>query len=396
MIAPPCARAHSSVCSTSARAAFVSSVAWWRDCSSSRAPLGLRLAQLARRFARAPSRAARAPRSARRSASRCAGARSPGGSARPRPRAPAARAAAADLLLGAPSCAAEAFWASRSSASANSAAARIRWSASMRTAWPVGSTVGRAAGGLEDAELRLELGGVAAEGVEGLAHALRSNPSPARGDVLDAAAATSTPGRLRDPVLRLSCAVPPLPTRRRAVRARRSMTSPSAATGLRLTRCPFGDDRADSELVELLRRHRVGAPVIGSTPGLVLRERDRVAEIRLAGQHHRASGRSRTRSRRAAARPCRARRAGSRTSPAAPPARCRAGRRRGLEVGLVDPERAAAELVAVADQVVREARARRRVVVEPLLPLRVGRVNGWCTAPQRCPPPRPTRTSGSR
>ena len=33
-----CARAHSSVCSTSARAAFVSSVAWCRDCSRSRAP----------------------------------------------------------------------------------------------------------------------------------------------------------------------------------------------------------------------------------------------------------------------------------------------------------------------------------------------------------------------
>ena len=30
--------AHSSVCSTSARAAFVSSVAWWRACSSRRAP----------------------------------------------------------------------------------------------------------------------------------------------------------------------------------------------------------------------------------------------------------------------------------------------------------------------------------------------------------------------
>ena len=37
MIAPACPRAHSSVCSTSARVAFVSSVAWWRACSSSRA-----------------------------------------------------------------------------------------------------------------------------------------------------------------------------------------------------------------------------------------------------------------------------------------------------------------------------------------------------------------------
>ena len=38
MTAVACARAHSSVCSTSARAEFVSSVAWWRDCSSSRLP----------------------------------------------------------------------------------------------------------------------------------------------------------------------------------------------------------------------------------------------------------------------------------------------------------------------------------------------------------------------
>ena len=30
-----------------------------------------------------------------------------------------------------------------------------------------------------------------------------------------------------------------------------------------------------------------GAPLIGSTPGLVLRERDHVAEVRLAGEHHR-------------------------------------------------------------------------------------------------------------
>ena len=44
-----CARAHSSVCSTSARAAFVSSVAWWRDCSSSRLPSRLGLLELARR-----------------------------------------------------------------------------------------------------------------------------------------------------------------------------------------------------------------------------------------------------------------------------------------------------------------------------------------------------------
>ena len=38
MTAVAWARAHSSVCSTSARAEFVSSVAWCRDCSSSRLP----------------------------------------------------------------------------------------------------------------------------------------------------------------------------------------------------------------------------------------------------------------------------------------------------------------------------------------------------------------------
>ena len=37
MIAPAWLRAHSSVCSTSARVAFVSSVAWCRACSTSRA-----------------------------------------------------------------------------------------------------------------------------------------------------------------------------------------------------------------------------------------------------------------------------------------------------------------------------------------------------------------------
>ena len=42
----------------------------------------------------------------------------------------------------------------------------------MRTAWPVGSTTSSSSGGLEHAELRLQLGGVAAERVECLADAL--------------------------------------------------------------------------------------------------------------------------------------------------------------------------------------------------------------------------------
>ena len=60
-----------------------------------------------------------------------------------------------------------------------------------------------------------------------------------------------------------------------------------------------------------------GAPLIGSTPGLVLRERDHVAEVRLAGEHHRHPVDPERDPARAAARPSRARRAGSRTSTAA-------------------------------------------------------------------------------
>ena len=51
----------------------------------------------------------------------------------------------------------------------------------MRTACPVGSTAAVRPGGLEHAELRLQLGGVAAERVEGLADARsgRGRPRPA-------------------------------------------------------------------------------------------------------------------------------------------------------------------------------------------------------------------------
>ena len=73
----------------------------------------------------------------------------------------------------------------------------------MRTAWPVGSTDARPAGGLEHAELRLQLGGVAAEGVEGVANALRVEAVPASGDVLEARQATSATGLLPGLGLRL-------------------------------------------------------------------------------------------------------------------------------------------------------------------------------------------------
>ena len=52
-----------------------------------------------------------------------------------------------------------------------------------------------------------------------------------------------------------------------------------------------------------------------------------------------------------------------------------------LQVGLVDPERPAAELVAVADQVVRVRDRVRGILVEAVDPFGAGRVNGWCFAP---------------
>ena len=138
------------------------------------------------------------------------------------------------------------------------------------------------------------------------------------------------------------------------------------------------------ELAQLFLRARpLGAPRHRVDAGLVLRERDRVAEVRLVARAPSPSGRCRTRSRRAAARPSRARRAGTRTSRAAP---------RGvdlqqvehlrLQLRLVDPERPAAELVAVADEVVRDARSRAPgSVSKRSTHSAVGRVNGWCDAP---------------
>ena len=128
-IAAACARAHSSVCSTSARAELVSSVAWWRDCSSRRLPLASasRSSCVASRFEFAR---ARAPHCGRRSASLRAGARSPGGSARSRIRGLAARAGDGVLLLrswrAAPRmrCCASASTVSANSAAAGSDAAR--------------------------------------------------------------------------------------------------------------------------------------------------------------------------------------------------------------------------------------------------------------------------------
>ena len=67
-----------------------------------------------------------------------------------------------------------------------------------------------------------------------------------------------------------------------------------------------------------------------------------------------------------------------------------------LELGLVDPERAAAELVPVHDEVVGVARARARVVVEQRLRLRRRPRERMVHAPSSARRPRPTRTSGSR
>ena len=55
----------------------------------------------------------------------------------------------------------------------------------------------RAAGGLEDAKLRLELDGVAAEGLEGVADGLLVEASLDRGEDPRASAATSSPAASR-------------------------------------------------------------------------------------------------------------------------------------------------------------------------------------------------------
>ena len=76
----------------------------------------------------------------------------------------------------------------------------------------------RPAGRLEHAELRLQLGGMPAEGVEGLANVLRVEAVPARGDVLDISAGSSATGLLPGLGLRLPSGRASLSTRRRAAR----------------------------------------------------------------------------------------------------------------------------------------------------------------------------------
>ena len=119
----------------------------------------------------------------------------------------------------------------------------------------------------------------------------------------------------------------------------------------------------------------VGAPVIGSTPAWFFGNAMRVADVRLVEQRHRQAVDARTRCRRAAARPSRARRAGSRTSRAAPPAPMpEQVEDLLLQLGLVDPERAAGELDPVARRGrTRRARAAPGSVVEAARSLLVGR-----------------------
>ena len=108
----------------------------------------------------------------------------------------------------------------------------------------------------------------------------------------------------------------------------------------------------DPELVSCSCRHLGRRAAHRVDAGLVLRERDHVAQVRLAGERPSSSGRSRARSRPSAAPPSRARRAGSRTSTAAPRPSAEQLEHLRLDLGLVDPEAAAAELVPVHDQVV--------------------------------------------
>ena len=210
MIAPACWRAHSSVCSTSARAEFVSSVAWWRACSSRRLAARLGLAHLGRRVAvRVREQLARLVLG------------------RVQDLGPLALALVAvaldlglvrlqlalrapDLLLG---------------------PAHLRGRGGLRVALervgelgggadqvqrvhPDGVTgrldVGGLARRLEHAQLRLELQRVAAERVEGLADAVGVEPAALdRRECPRAAATTSAPARAaRDLVPELTCGLP--------------------------------------------------------------------------------------------------------------------------------------------------------------------------------------------
>ena len=118
--------------------------------------------------------------------------------------------------------------------------------------------------------------------------------------------------------------------------------------------------------------------------GLVLRERDHVAEVRLAREHHVI------RSMPSAMPPCGgapmpARRAGSRTWPAAPrasmPSRSKTRACRSGSWILNDPPPSSLPLTTGR----RHAQAPRRIARRSVSSIRrSARVNGWCIAPQRC------------
>ena len=128
--------------------------------------------------------------------------------------------------------------------------------------------------------------------------------------------------------------------------------SPPAGRSCGLARSAFSTP--DPELAQLVRRRRRSArPTSGRRPAWFFGNAIVSRRFGSLGEHHQPCGRSRTRCRRAAARPSRARRAGSRTSRAAARGvRFSSAKTRACISGLVDPERPAAELVAVADQVV--------------------------------------------
>src|SRR6476660_3441356 len=144
------------------------------------------------------------------------------------------------------------------------------------------------------------------------------------------------------------------------------MTSSSAVRYLRLT---FWRNHGDSELFQMPRiglarrsRHRVDAR-------LVLRERDRVAEVLLAGEDHEHPVDAESDA--AVRRRSHAERVEQEAELrflllAADPEQVE---HTGLEVRLVNPKGTTAELIAVADQVVRECERVPGLPVEALLPL---------------------------
>ena len=197
---------------------------------------------------------------------------------------------------------------------------------------------------------------------------------PASLRLRSAAGATATADHTAEQVVRLTSRDPQLdPPISRA-------WPPATASMPASLRCSGGD-----------RRGRAGQRVVAAAG---LREGDHVADRLGAGQQQRRSGPSRRRCRRAAAAP------NAKASSRKPNFSCASSSAEAhhredplLDVAAVDTDRAAADLVAVADDVVRVGQRRSGVGRRSVsIHSGFGEVNAWCTAVHA---PEPTATSPS-